>query len=168
MDGRSILEVVTEFAFCYAGLRSILVKLNLFNTYANFLNTLQATTERRLLFDLLANPRLPRPLNEIGVQLFFRPSFDHSQQATLARFGRQIQAFTRKANDVEAYQCHVCSRLRRQSQLQGLPRALTRADIQPYLAADVPINVSIRICQTCVKSLRNLDDLRMPLLAVNF
>lgn len=159
LNGISIFNVVVQFSPCFAGLRTILSKLYLLQNYSNFIISLDAAIEPDLFFDIVLDSNLPKPLREVVSSFKCFRHFEHSQQATLERFGHRIEAFRNEiSRELEIQICSMCGQFKKQSNLQN-----PRDGWLQYLAN--PAIENVKICQQCAPSLRNN---RRPRLAVSF
>lgn len=144
----SIMECVNTYEHCYAGLRSIKVKLDLIKHYYAFLTSVASAANRSALLDIVKDPQWPQKLQEDAKEVHLTRSISHRQDLVLQRYGSLIKAFENEISDLEVNVCSVCRLLKRKKDLQYWQDKWVVPDLQ-----DKPASSS-KVCTTCAPSLR--------------
>lgn len=176
LNGQSIYNIIDFHSPCYAGLRTIAVKLKSINNYTNFLANISSTTNPSEAVQILTNNGLPKALKEIAADLFFARSVEHRQDLVEKRFAKNISGFKRDIAQLEVYPCDLCRRLRKKSELQKFKPTWNAIFADPNDVAneqqasngEEPVSEQItcsfeKVCQQCA---RNLRESKIPTLSV--
>lgn len=146
LNGQSIYQFVGLYAPCYAGLRTISVKLKSINNLTTFLRNIQLTTDRHERITIMTGAQLPKALKEVASDLFFIRAIGHEQELVMQRYGKIINAFRNEIAQLEVYPCDVCAQLRKKKDLQHF-----NPNWQALFTSTVEFK---RVCQQCAPSLR--------------